>query len=849
MGYENLLTFTKVDPNSKWSITATRATALNMPRTDDSYIYKDYVVDHFTDFEHWFDWEVTSDNGGRAGLWAVTNDPESFSDSTNGIFLTLIGVGAVYLYWKGVGEVNTGSVFVLNTNYYGKIVRSGTTSTFTAYPTALDRVNNTNIISSISLPGGDTTAFRYLQSGYSWKSSGTAVLNYYIENFDIKEGEFIGEDTLTLSDSMSISLYKEQILDDNISLSDQIELSDILAEHLGDTVNLSDEIYLNIPYLSKKLNDTLSLSDVLSSSLFTVTRNHLNNYFSMFKEIVSDVNNDVRTLGQTINDLKNDVRFIQAWQSPGEAGFQSLGKEYVKVYIDSIEETTIDVDSITITQNLNTAHISSFILGLPYDSVSKPTVDSEVEIKYNNWTLFKGYINNIAPGDSPDNILVNCKDEYWKQNRTNKYFKVGHKPGDNTELYYDTITEALSSELSWSPGIGNFVPETIDCFGTGSSDCLSTLIPQCGNYNWFYHVDKNSGVVSKKLQIDGNGDIINIDRQIIGQNLGLYQLLQHQIYESVDNIINKFRVQMGNITARIFNNTGGNKEFVGWEYRTELLTLRPGWSPLYENTNALSHPVEENKKYKDVFNKYTFPFSKEIWEEWTDTFSPKLYITIPFGGNWKLSTGAEEILESGFTVDYREASIFFDQRIYMYQTDEDTGEITALRAPLVQVFIAKKKYYSSTDSPSTNPETTISNPLMFFTDKMGSYSDTIMKNLELSQFSIQYGGWHRTGETEDGRNILTYTPSWNDTIFAKDFANWQLSKNCDKKITGTIDLTIDAMCFYDIDLSNRIMINGVLENSLNIKSISYNLGSWKASITLENGRLYKRTTSLPSHGI
>jgi len=874
MAFENFTTYTEVDIEDRWTVTDLKCDG-SPYYSYDSYIYKDYGVGHFTDYIHDLEVMITNSNylhNCFHGFWSIGNEYGARTDLTVGQCLYMDKSSTAHLHLQDIGAVtlDTSVNLSFSVNYFLRIIRSDTSLICKIYTTDLDRTNDTNAVDTLSVVC-ESTAWRYLQCGFSYKG---AISNYsipgYTQNLDIHDVPTVDEsDTINLNDNieLNLSLEKEELSDslilsdkisfgfeefiggDTITLSDDIEIINILSKDLEDSLSLSDNIELNIPALNKKLYDTLTLSDVLSSSLFTVSRSHLNNYFSMFKQITEDLENDVRTLGLNIEDLKNDVRFLQSWQKPGDAGFQSLGKEYVKVYIDSVEEINVDIDTLSIVQNLGTAHTASFILGLAYDSTSKPTVDSEIEIKYNIWTLFKGYIVSLAPGDSPDNVLVNCRDEYWKQNRTNKYFRVGHQPQDNTELYYNTIAGALSSELSWSPGIGNFVPENIDCFGMGSSDCITSLITQCGNYDWFYHVNKNSGTISKKLQIDGSGDIINIERQSIGKNIKLYQLIKHQIYESIENIVNKFRVQMGNFTTRIFNSTGGKKEWSSWEYKTHLITLTPGWSPLYENMGVLSHSVESNANYKDVFIKYNIPIPKAIWEEWSDTFPPQLYITVPFGGLWKLSTGAQELLNSGFTVDYGNASIFFNQRVYMYQADEDTGELTDIRAPLVQVFIAKKKYYSSTDSPSTNPETTISNPLMFFTDKMGSYSDTIMKNLELSQFSIQSGGWYQSGVTDEGHVIYSYIPSWNDTVFAKDFANWQLSKNCDKKINGTIELTIDTICFYDIDLSNRIMINGVLENALNIKTINYSFGSWMATITLQNGREYQRTASLPSHGL
>jgi hypothetical protein len=133
---------------------------------------------------------------------------------------------------------------------------------------------------------------------------------------------------------------------------------------------------------------------------------------------------------------------------------------------------------------------------------------------------------------------------------------------------------------------------------------------------------------------------------------------------------------------------------------------------------------------------------------------------------------------------------------------------------------------------------------MFFTAKMGIYPDTIMKDLNLSSLSIQTGYvQHDYATGED-----TVIPSWDDITFAQDMADWELSKICDKKIKGTITITLDAMCFYGIDLSKRIYIAGITDEAMNITSINYNVSNFTVSLQLENSRYYNRTISLSSHG-
>ena len=689
-----------------------------------------------------------------------------------------------------------------------------------------------------------------------------------------------GSDTLTLSDNIELNVSQEKIeKSDTFTLSDQVKFGQEEQES-SEGLGINDEYELTLTHKVES-GDTLSLSDAFESLIY-YTKNILNkigfmgsglkdinqkintalrvmkDMYNIFGSIFGyrkDVDNKINILGRNISNVDNDFRMILPFQAPGDAGFQSLGKEYIKIYIGGVEQTDVDIDSVTITQSLNSAHTASFILGRAYDSASKPSIESAVTIKYHIWTLYKGYITAIIPGDNPDSIQINCQDEYWKQNRTQKYFYVGHQPQDDTELYYTNINQALSA-CGVNFGIGNFIPQTIAMYGVGTSDAISELVNLSGNYAWFYNVNKNSGAVSQTLWTSGQGSIINLERQTINKNIGLYHVLTHRITESVENIINRFRVKMGNKVIRRFNSTGGYKTYSGYRYLHYITNAIPGWNSSYEKlaTNSddrkgvFHHPQEENIYYDDVFTKYHLPALDSDLEEWTDEYPPVVELEMPFGFFWQPNYSVGKI-DSGFTIDYDEEKLIFNERKYLFSLD-DNNQMDDVRAPTIRLQLWKKQYYSETDDPTSDPEdpNDITSPLVFITNKMGDYSQTILKSLQLTGLSIQIGGWYQSGTTADGRAIYTLVPSWDDTAFAQDYANWELSKVCDKKVSGSIELTIDAMCFYNIDLRNRIMIDGILDNNLNIESITYNIGSWRAVLNLINGRTYNRTVSMPSHG-
>ncbi len=715
-----------------------------------------------------------------------------------------------------------------------------------------------------------------------WTSNFTPPTTEY----DIEIHEF--EDGLSLSDEIETKLSREQIKpEDSLLLTDEIEIITRPQKvYLEDTLNLSDSIIkgnlyrkeeglniedsinIDIQY-HKNLEDALSLNDTIEAYAIDTeditnkirTRklvledidNKINtaigvisdctNLVSLVNGEIGDMDNDIRTLAESTNNVQNDIRILADYQIPGDAGFQSLGKEYIKVYIDGSEQTDLDVDSVTITKIISGIHTASFELGRAYDS-TKPDMESVVLIKYHNWLLYKGYISSITPASTPESIRINCSDKYWKRNREKVYFFVGHKPTDDKEKYYYYISTALSTAIGWNPGIGNFVPQTITLFGTSESDAITNLITESGNFGWYY--DENE---DKKLWEAGRGSIVNLERQEIGKNLGLYQVLRHSFTENVLNIVNKLRVHMGDKVIRRFNATGGTKEYPGYTYESIHTAVNPDWNDNYEvlaknSDNGYGwdwHKSSDNDKYEDVFIKYDLPFLNPESGSWTDRYPPQVEIIIPYSLWWECSV-EEGILTEGFTIDYENQKLTFNKPIYLFRNN-DYGEADEIRAPMVSLRLWKKRFYSNTEDESDDPESDVSYPLMFFTDKVGTYPETIMELLELTNLSIQYGGRYTD---IDGNTVVV--PSWNDTNFARDYAYWQLSNTAYKQTTGSVEITLDTAVTYGINLSNRIQIDGVTENALNINSMTYNISNFTVAVQLQNGQYYKRSVSLPSHG-
>jgi hypothetical protein len=684
----------------------------------------------------------------------------------------------------------------------------------------------------------------------------------------------LGEQKTILSDAKIKVIDIQKTINSDAKVIDQYQetiLSDAKILILGEQKTILSDAKIVILELVDIISKFNSVKRVLSNIniKFNSAKSgikDISNLFTTVKKIFNNINNDFRTKKRILNNnINNDIRFIRDWQRPGNAGFQSLGKSYIHVYINGSEQTDLDVDSINIQKNPGNAHTASFDLGRTYDS-TKPNLESDVEIKYHIWTLYTGYITEISPAENPETITIRCNDKSWKENQTNVYFNVGHNSSGGKELYYKTIQSAILTEFGWSLDIGNFIPESINSFAVEKSNALTNLIQTVGNYSWYYDINGN-----KILWSAGAGNIINIERQQLGKNIGLHQLLEHSFTKDSNNIINKYRVQMGNSVTKRKGSSGGSEEFTTKEYKNYQVYPIPTWDSHFEemaeqtgNYGYNHHPPEEAVFYQDVFRKYQFNayIDPEI-AKWSDKYPPIIVIQSQgfwSWGGWNTDVGLYnfngEILnsyidskgihrvirgyiESGFTIDYDKSILTLSDAVFVYKLN-GAGECEDIWAPSITLYIWKEETFTRTESWDGNPETEISNPLMFFTDKIGDYPITIMKELNLSNLSIQHGYYDLF------KREVYY--SWNDMPYAKDYADWQLSKSCDTKIVGSINLTLDALCFYNINLNNRIYIEGITESPMNINSISYNLSNFTVTLELQNYREYKRTESLPFRG-
>jgi len=708
------------------------------------------------------------------------------------------------------------------------------------------------------------------------------------------------EDTVTVSDELT-EIYETTVVEEvgeDLYLADEYTFYNVDEDEevvLTDEADVSiiSNIYGNI---SSYLNTVSVFEEDIANkfnSVYYETKN-LVSYFSMAYYQISNVISDIRTKIESFSNIKNDFRMLLPWQKIGPAGPQSRGKEYIKVYIDSIEQTDTNVDSISIEKMLDSFHICSFELARAFDSVDIPLVESTVQVKYDSYVLYSGYIINIEEGDLPDTIRVQCKDKFWKNNRESVYFYVGNKTDETVSTYYDKINQGLSS-LSLNFDIGNFTPDLIDCYGMSQSNAITSLVNTSGNFSWYYDVNGTA-----QLWTAGSGRIINLEQQQVGVNLNLYQILNFKEENFIDNIVNRYKVQIGEqvlkqATVSTINSTSNITSYYTFTYQTYetiYLSVTPeeNWDTQYEvysrNTGMFGFDNPERGTeylYNDVYTRYKLP-GLEIFqnaagdldrlqnENWSDIYPPQVGVRAEYftdssqmvgmptdpasienpqdgGWNW---------LNKGFTINYEKSELTFSKRLYIMNTswlwEEDAGGTTITtidtitsRAPQLIVRLWKKRFYDINynrmieeteegGGTSENPDEDITNPLMFYIS-MGDYPITITENKFYTGYGKQTGG---TSNTNEIRNII---PSYDDVPYVTDLASWELSKICDEKKTIDIELTLDAACLYNIQLKDRLF-SELWSSNLNIHSISYNISNFTVKIALVNDRAYSRTVSL-----
>jgi len=593
-------------------------------------------------------------------------------------------------------------------------------------------------------------------------------------------------------------------------------------------LNLPDPKYILVTnaityrYYAIKIEDNYGNADMAIRRIelqefFNEGIQNISNKFETLKDnrTFSIINNEFRTNKLDRQDINNEFRMIASWQEPGEAGIEALGKSYIAIKINGVDITTtshVDIDSINWQEVLNDSSEADFKLALPYDSPSKPYLGQTVEILFNTKRKFYGYITTISKLDNPEGISVHAKGEFYKFNEEMVTFSIGRQEKGSPEgTYYPTYKEALSI-LEFNVDIGNFVPTTENYQDTNQGEVISTILNNCGIFNWYINPDG-----TKKLWEGGKGNIIYLENQEIGKNLDIYQLINHTLKEDDSERIGKLKVIMGDSVKKGYDNTFF---FVG---------LFNGFQKKYEDD-----PVIYTKEYIETLRWVEGPRPTNV-ESYIANIDGWTY-TIPGDYNPPYYSGGAAIRKW-----------ILNQELIMGVADENIRHVFCSHCTYVYGGLYPEGIQSH----------------IFY---IGSGDKE--RILSLSNLNTQYGAiykFHGGGSIENwsGQETLEpeetiwvswgftpqtiIIPSWDDTAYATDIANLEYYKYKDIKISGSITITLDCADFYGLELNKRIYIDGITEGPLNIKSISYDMSNYLVTINVESFNYYKRTVSYPVH--
>lgn len=254
MAYEDFTTFTEVDPNSKWTVdSATKVSTNQLPTRDNSYIYKDYGAAYFGDFEHYFDFQVTTKSidglTPEVVIWGLSNEIGTYNNWTNYEYIRAkCSPSNFALRLVAGGAADETGTLSYATTYYAAISRTGTSLTLEVYSSsALRDSGGSGDVDSWSVTAA-TTTFRYLYAGTGESGSPDAgYITHFVENFLISVPQSVSlADTLTLSDAITLSLSKETVLlNDTLTLTDSI-ISGEQSQNCSRIIDIGSDILITI---------------------------------------------------------------------------------------------------------------------------------------------------------------------------------------------------------------------------------------------------------------------------------------------------------------------------------------------------------------------------------------------------------------------------------------------------------------------------------------------------------------------------------------------------------------------------------------------------------------------------
>ena len=196
---ENLTTYTEVDAGGYLTVDSAKVVAIDLPRNVESWLYKDFGVDHFNgDFSHLSRIKATASTAAcRIYNYILAN-------STDGPYQIFLDSGSFLGGWyleaankefriiefdSGVGYQDVSIPITLGTDYWQDYSRDEVIGTYgTFYGDIYDDVDYTSLFDALSLALHTSKKdFRYLYTIASWNTGAAGPGSMESGDFDLQE--------------------------------------------------------------------------------------------------------------------------------------------------------------------------------------------------------------------------------------------------------------------------------------------------------------------------------------------------------------------------------------------------------------------------------------------------------------------------------------------------------------------------------------------------------------------------------------------------------------------------------------------------------------------------------------
>jgi len=203
MATEDFSTYTEVDENSDYTVTAPKIDITSITRASTSYVYDDKGAAHFAgDFDHNVEYYVGSGttDGERTNIWAMSNDigDQAALDAANvSFFCASMGkesaslLKRLYEYDGSTEYIDTDNdtAVAVDTLTYATLLRDEAVGTYgTLYFYHYTDSGRTTLVSTQSITlHSSTKDFQYVYGTMSDGRTGTNTYTGYVQDLDLQE--------------------------------------------------------------------------------------------------------------------------------------------------------------------------------------------------------------------------------------------------------------------------------------------------------------------------------------------------------------------------------------------------------------------------------------------------------------------------------------------------------------------------------------------------------------------------------------------------------------------------------------------------------------------------------------